>query len=325
MKSKTRKALCLFLIPVIPVVIFIVGPRISIKYNLKQFSIPDDVDKYLDESEKKHKNIISGAEKKIFWAGETGKKTKLSIIYIHGFTACRQEVSPVFEEVAKKLNANIFFTRLTGHGINPEKGGADFITNASLEAWINDTMEAYEIGKKIGDKIIACGTSTGASLVLWLALQKKPELLSMVLISPNIRPKEKKAELILLPWGNIILKIATGKYQYSATTNELKKKYWLTKYNSAALLPLMAVVKLLRDLRFEDISIPSIWFYTENDETVSVPDILKVYYRTGGEKLIINVEEAKEHVLTGKITSPQTTKQVTDNILNFLNKVKNKF
>jgi len=301
------------LVPVFLTVVFISGPRVSTKYRLKKFSIPDDVDLYLDRSESIAGNIIPGAEKKIFWAEEKGKKTEYSIVYIHGFTACRQEVSPVFEEVARRLKANIFFTRLTGHGVD-----SDYITNASFEAWINDTWEAYEIGRKIGNRIIACGTSTGASLVLWLAMQNQPEISAMILISPNIKPKNEKTELLLLPWGNIILKFAAGKYIYFPTTNKLKAQYWLIKYRSEALLPMMSVIKLLRNLNLRNISIPSLWFYTESDETLSVSNILETYNNTGGKKKIINVKEAKEHVLTGNITSPQTTKEVISNILLFI-------
>jgi hypothetical protein len=37
---------------------------------------------------------VPGAEKKIIWAGEAAQKTPLSIVYLHGFSATRQERAP---------------------------------------------------------------------------------------------------------------------------------------------------------------------------------------------------------------------------------------
>ncbi|MDD4273595.1 MAG: hypothetical protein PHG14_07705 [Desulfobacter postgatei] len=37
-------------------------------------------------------------------------------VYIHGFSATRKETAPLSDLVAKTLNANLFYTRLSGHG-----------------------------------------------------------------------------------------------------------------------------------------------------------------------------------------------------------------
>ena len=59
------------------------------------------------------------------------------------------------------LGANLFYTRLTGHG---QDGAA--MAEGSVNAWINDYAEAMAIGRAIGDKVVVIGTSTGASLAI---------------------------------------------------------------------------------------------------------------------------------------------------------------
>ena len=72
----------------------------------------------LDESikmaEERFENLRPNIEKKILWAQKPSFKTKISLVFIHGFSASRAELSPVIERVAKELKANIFFTRLSG-------------------------------------------------------------------------------------------------------------------------------------------------------------------------------------------------------------------
>ena len=47
------------------------------------------------------------------------------------------------------LNANLFFTRLTGHGRNQKA-----MELCSIPNWMKDLHEAIEIGSKIGEKIV---------------------------------------------------------------------------------------------------------------------------------------------------------------------------
>ena len=62
--------------------------------------------------------------------------------------------------LGKELNANIFFTRLRGHGLDGEA-----LAEATFDDWMIDTNEAIDIGNAIGDKLILIGCSTGCSLI----------------------------------------------------------------------------------------------------------------------------------------------------------------
>ena len=55
---------------------------------------------------------------------------------------------PLPDKVAAALGANLFYTRLTGHG---QDGAA--MAEGSVNAWINDYAEAMAIGRAIGGKV----------------------------------------------------------------------------------------------------------------------------------------------------------------------------
>ena len=80
--------------------------------------------------------MVSGAEKKIFWANGKQEQSEYSIVYIHGFSASRPEMVPLGDLVAKDLRANIFYTRLTGHARPPEA-----FSQANANDWLNETLE----------------------------------------------------------------------------------------------------------------------------------------------------------------------------------------
>ena len=88
---------------------------------------------------------LPGTEALVAWAGEPGHQTDVALVYLHGFSASRQEIAPVIERVAEARGANVFFTRLTGHGLD----GAG-LAAASLDDWLTDSRRALEIGARLG-------------------------------------------------------------------------------------------------------------------------------------------------------------------------------
>jgi len=103
----------------VAIIIFAAGPRPDanddITFNTS--SIGSDLDAYLAQSESVIPNLVTGVEKEIIWRDPVTKaKTPIAVIYIHGFSATKMEIRPVPEKLAEALGANLFFTRLTGHG-----------------------------------------------------------------------------------------------------------------------------------------------------------------------------------------------------------------
>lgn len=299
-------------------VLYIVGPRVDTSYTLKPVSLPEDIEEYLSSSEAQYTDITNGAEKIIHWADPTTRRaTRYSIVYLHGFSATRQEISPLCEQLAKQMNANLYFTRLTGHG-----RAANAMGNITVSDLLNDAYEALEIGKKIGEKVILIGTSTGGSLATWLAALKGNSALSaLILLSPNYGLNRKASELMLQPWGDLILSLVQGDEYQFATANDLQKKYWTTRYPSQALLPMMGVVDVARNSNFKQITVPVLLLYSEQDKIVDVEKIKMVYNRLGSaRKQLVPVEtmDPQGHVLAGDILSPNTSEELLIKIEQFL-------
>ena len=127
---------------------------------LKKIIDISSIEESIKEGEKRFQNLRPNIEKKIIWSDKPSNKTKISLVFIHGFSATRAELSPVIEMLGKELNANIFFTRLKGHGLDGQS-----LAEASFDDWMIDTKEAIDIGNVIGDKLILIGCSTGCSLI----------------------------------------------------------------------------------------------------------------------------------------------------------------
>jgi len=58
------------------------------------------------------------------------------------------------------------------------------LAEATYEQLLDDTMEAIEIGKSIGNNVVLIGCSTGCSLI-HIALAHGQQIKSAIYISPN--------------------------------------------------------------------------------------------------------------------------------------------
>ncbi len=80
--------------------------------------LPGNLDDWLtihEQSVAERFGLVPGTEKRITWFAE-GERTAWSVVYLHGFSATRQETAPLSTLVAQALGANLFETRLSGHG-----------------------------------------------------------------------------------------------------------------------------------------------------------------------------------------------------------------
>jgi pimeloyl-ACP methyl ester carboxylesterase len=231
-----------FVFIVIVVVVFLAGPRVKVDTTLRPFPLPDDLDTYLAESENRFDDIRPNTEKTIIWAGQPGQKTAVSIIYLHGFSATRQETAPLSDKLAAELGANLFYTRFTGHG---RIGRA--LAEATVNDWLNDTMEALAIGRRLGERVIVIGVSTGATAATWLAAQPDlDDVLAFIFISPNYGPYDRSADILAWPWGEQIAIALIGPERNWEPSNEAHGRYWTLRYPTKALLPMIGLVKLTR-------------------------------------------------------------------------------
>ena len=301
----------------------LLGPRVNMDISLDKVILPNNLDIYLSESESRFDDITQGTEKVIMWAGTPGEKTAISIVSFHGFSATRQELSPLADTVAKSLNANLFYTRIAGHG-----RGADGMLDGSVNGWANDANEALEIGRRLGNKVILIGTSTGSTLATWLALQStNTDLSAMILLSPNFYSANSNMSMLLWPWGQHIAEALIGKVRHWESKNPLHEKYWANDYATSSILPLMGLLKIVNDADIENINTPTQMIYSSKDKTISVPAVIGTFARLGSEQKELVEFNATEdpdfHALAGDLMSPSSTEILAGKITIFVNNTLN--
>ena len=283
-----------------------------------------ELDSYLQSSESQFSDITKGAEKLIVWANGKPEKTDYSVVYIHGYSATRQESAPITDLLGKALGANVFHTRLTGHGRPDDK-----MADSSIKAWKHDAWEAYNIGKVIGDKVIVVSVSTGGTLSTWLAAQEGTDALAVqIMLSPNFDIPVQSAYQLDLPLG-LGVKYAewtVGKTYSWEARNELQEKYWNTTYPVKAIRPMIRLLKEVKKIDKSKINKPTLIIYSPNDSVV-LPAATKMNFAALGSTtkslvVYLDSEDLSQHVLAGYILSPSTIQPVLNIMLDFLYKNK---
>jgi alpha-beta hydrolase superfamily lysophospholipase len=277
-----------------------------------------DPELYIRSQEARIDGIRPGCEKQIVWATPDKQKTRYAIVYIHGFSASAGEARPLPDKVASALSANLFFTRLTGHGID---GAA--LGRAKIEDWLEDVAEAIAIGEALGDKIILMGTSTGGALATWALTQPHlaKRVAAAILISPNYGLKAAGAFLLNAPFARQIVHATLGRTRNAEARTELQRRIWTGTYPTEALLPMARAVSLARHAPVSTISTPTLFFYSPADKIVDPSATMKMASRWGGPHRLVPVADADDpngHVLTGDAYSPSTTERVFTQICSWL-------
>lgn len=288
--------------------------------------LPSDLsqlDAWLADQEAKL-DIIDGAEKTIIWS-QTKQKTQYSVVYLHGFSASRQESAPVADIVATSLDANLFYTRLTGHGLQ-DNG----LVECTSEDWKKDTLEAIGIGQQLGHKVIIIAKSTGATLATWLMQQEAvatEHIAALVFLSPNFSPNSRAAYLldIVGDMGLKLIETLAGKTYSWEPPTPLQAKYWTYSYPYTALAHMIRLVKEVMKIDKASIEVPTLMVYSPQDAVVSPSAIEESFAQWGGAQKSLHTFELSEspnqHVLAGNIVSPSSTEALCGIIEHFLNDI----
>jgi esterase/lipase len=321
--------------------LLLAGPRVDMDTTLRPSLLPETphmdgsqpwpgariLEGYLARTEARFPDLVPGTEKTIVWADpENPSPTEYAVIYLHGFSASRQEVAPLARILARSLGANLFLARLRGHGRGPEA-----MAEGSVNAWVHDGVEALEIGSRLGRRIVLMGTSTGGTLAVWLAAEagtpgnSLPEMRtveSLFLISPNFGPRNPAAELLLWPWGAQIARLTQGPQRCWEPHNEEQGRFWTTCYPTEALLPMMGLVALARGIDPAALDVPTFVFFSPDDEVVE-PERTREWYEELASpwKAIMEVRgggDPSHHVLAGDILAPDRTEWMAGLMAEFL-------
>jgi len=262
----------------------------------------------INEGEIAEKGIRPDCQARIVWADSSKKvKTKLAILYIHGFSATQEEGNPVHRNLAKKYGANLYLARLAGHGVDL---GDSTMATVSADDFVLSAEKALAIAKTLGEEVVVVATSFGGALTTYLASQH-PEIKAIVIYSPCIKIYDDNAELLDNPWGLAMGKAVSGSaVRDFPPANPEHGKYWCRHYHLNGVIALQNfLTHAMLPETFGKVKCPVFMGYyykneEEQDKVVSVPAMLKMFDELGSKnKQKVAFPNAANHVLASPILS----------------------
>jgi esterase/lipase len=301
----------ILLLVLLPVASKAVGSQLSL----------NSIDSRIQKSEAAFTDIVDGAEKHIRWFADVKQKQAVSIVYIHGFSATRQEVSPLVELLADQRQANVYFTRLQGHGRDE-----DAMAEGSVEGWKQEALLALAIGHVLGEKVILIGTSTGGTLMTWLNSQNAAkDVHASVLISPNFEVMSKSAHVLQWSLGRWFVRTFVDEYHSFEPLNDFHKKYWTERYPIEAALPMLDLVDEVSDLDKTRIATPQLIVYSPGDQIVNPGATIAAATQMKSANVTLVPftisKDPVQHLLVGKMSSPNEVDDMLQIIDSFLNSI----
>lgn len=282
-------------------------------------TLPEDLDAWLAGREGAVPNLRPDAAKEIVWAAAPGTRTPLAVVYIHGFSADREEIRPTPDEVADALGANLFLTRLAGHG----RDGAA-MAEPTAGDWLEDMAEAMAMGRRLGDRVVLIGTSTGGTLAALAATDPtlSQGLAGVVLVSPNFKVRNPAAFLLDLPLAPTWAPWIAGREAGFTPINDGHAAHWTTAYPSSAFFPMAALLREAKRTDYSAAKVPLLVLSNPDDQVIDPAAIPPVTKQWGAKVTAVEVapgpnDDPFGHVLAGRILSPGLTDTVVETILNW--------
>ena len=296
--------------------------------------------------------VVDGAAREVAWA-TPGRRTRtaLAVVYVHGWGACRQEIAPTPQLLAKALGANLYCHRLSGHGrrraaapaTDPPSGDI-LLAEATPRKLFLDALEAFRVGLALGDRVVVVGVSTGGGLATWLAARvaDEPEgdrLAALVLVSPcyglghPLYPflKTPFTFLRLVPFGLApplrawLLAAVMGREKRSPALSPDHARYNALAYPHPALLHLVDVLYGLEGLDVSRARAPTFLVANHGDAVIDFGRAARVFETLGTalpsappKVMVACPSDAHPHVLASQMLSPNTVDGVLDAAILFV-------
>lgn len=291
--------------------IYLLGPEPEkpvYRKSLPEISIPAAaVPEYLAAREPVEQ-LRPNNEAVVEWAYDTAALTEYVFLYLHGFSASREEGHPLHRSVADRYDGNLYLSRLAGHGF-----AHDQLKGFSAEAVWESAQEALVMAGKLGRKVIILSTSTGGTLALKLAAAYPEKIHALINLSPNISIRSSAARILNDPWGLQIAKMVYGgNHRRINHKQEAAGLYWDTLYTAEATVQLEVLLETsMLDSVFEKVQMPvlNVYYYKNEDEqdgVVDVQAIRNMHLKLGTPaslKRIVQLPTPGDHVIGSSIKS----------------------
>ena len=265
--------------------------------NFKEVYVPSDVDlnSYLKNSEISLGDVPEEAQKKIIWSSVKKNKTDIAIAFLPGFSTTNFQQKEFFDKLSKELDANIFLSRLSGHG--REYPGSK---QMSAENYLNDTSEAIEIAKRIGNKVILIGFSLGGALTTAASFDNElsKDLHGVVLFAPAYAGTVRNYSM----WFYAMSFLDKINLDCNDYIND-QKKYDCTKYSTNVFETTDGVqgghiMSAVAEKDFSANKVPALSFFDYDDDVLNSYETKKRMDKWGNKKSKTIIIESGEKDIT---------------------------
>ncbi len=235
-----------------------------ITYTYSQKKLPATFDEYyqLKLQESKAKGTRPHNEEKLL---KFADKTKIAMLYIHGYGASRGEGEFVIDTIAKKLKYNTYYLRLPGHGTN-----MDDHKNTEYYQLLDTAIEAAYMSKMLGEKLVIIGTSMGGTIATYIAAEHPDIPDAVILVSPFYRFANPVGNaLFFRPFFKTVLLFTTYRERHDPydDPNDNWTMYWYAKNYWASLHSLLDIADVAaHDDIYSKVSCPVLLLYYYKDE-----------------------------------------------------------
>ncbi|MBE7437061.1 MAG: alpha/beta hydrolase [Spirochaetales bacterium] len=194
---------------------------------------------------------------------------KIAFLYIHGFGASRAEGEAVIDPLARVYAANVYYLRLPGHGANMEDHAS-----RTYQEYLDLVTESFQMTRKLGEKVVVVGSSTGGLLATYLAARFPDQVAGLVVTSPLYGFADPSSFVLSLPGGIQLIEAIYGKERNAGWTTDPEKRkqngyedYWLVRQKYRALLILDRLLRTIVDADLlGGIRAPLLMLYYYKDE-----------------------------------------------------------
>ncbi len=235
-----------------------------ITYTYTPKKLPTTFDEYyqLKLKESKEKGVRPHNEEKLL---KFSPKTKIAMLYIHGYGASRGEGEFVIDTIAKKLKYNTYYLRLPGHGTN-----MDDHKNTEYYQLLDTAIEAAQMTKLLGEKLVIIGTSMGGGIATYIAAEHPDIPDAVILVSPFYRFANPVGNaLFFRPFFRTVLLFTTYRERHDPydDPNDNWTMYWYAKNYWASLHSLLDLGDLIaNDDVYQKVKCPVLLLYYYKDD-----------------------------------------------------------